>query len=222
MKAGTIVGAVHSLSSIRSAQRLKAGTVDFLELRVDHFATAITPLFDAAPLFRSPLIITVRHPAEGGKHRLGVVRRRELYTQFLQWAAVIDVELRSMAALSGVVQAARAQGVSVIVSFHDFHATPSAARLHDIVRRAADAGADVIKIATRADTCAELHRLLKLLTVKTPRPLSVMAMGRFGKVSRLLFAQAGSVLNYGYLGTANASGQWSVREFRQHLAELTS
>jgi 3-dehydroquinate dehydratase-1 len=49
-----------------------------------------------------------------------------------------------------------------------------------------------------------------------------MAMGRFGKVSRLLFAQAGSVLNYTYLGSANASGQWPALQFRQRLAELAS
>jgi 3-dehydroquinate dehydratase I len=78
----------------------------------------------------------------------------------------------------------------------------------------------VVKIAARADTCGDLNRLLALFSCIAPCPLSIMAMGPFGKVSRLLFAQAGSILNYAYLGTANASGQWSASDFRARLAEL--
>jgi 3-dehydroquinate dehydratase-1 len=61
-----------------------------------------------------------------------------------------------------------------------------------------------------------------LFAEPAPLPLAVMAMGRFGKVSRLLFAQAGSVLNYGYLATANAPGQWPAARLRELFAELAS
>ncbi len=56
-----------------------------------------------------------------------------------------------------------------------------------------------------------LAQLLGIFGKKQPLPLSVMGMGRFGKISRLLLAQAGSVLNYGYLDRPNASGQWEAR-----------
>ena len=220
IKPGAIVGTVHSPASLRAARRLGSGVVDWLELRVDHFADAPAPLRKAAPKFPLPLIVTARHPSEGGRHDLGFPRRRELYAEFLPWAAAIDVELRSVRALAGVMDAARTRGAQIIVSFHDFRATPSAARLREIVQRALAAGADVVKIAARAETCGDLQRLLGLFAEKSPCPLSVMAMGRFGKVSRLLFAQAGSVLNYAYLGAANASGQWSAPDFRKRLAEL--
>jgi 3-dehydroquinate dehydratase I len=222
MKPGAIVGTVHSPESLKAARRIRAGTLDLLELRVDHFAGDPAPLRAAAAKFPAPLIVTVRHPAEGGKHQLTFAQRRELYAQFLPCAAAIDVELRSIRALASTVREARARGIRIIVSFHDFRATPTAARLSEIARRAIAAGADVVKIATRADTCAALQRLLGLFAAKSPCPLSVMAMGRFGKVSRLLFAQAGSVLNYAYLGTANASGQWSVKKFRERFDELKS
>ena len=222
MKPGAIVGTVHSPESLRAARRLARGAVDWLELRVDHFAAAPEPLLAAASKLAAPLIVPVRHPAEGGRNALGFAQRRELYTRFLPRATAIDVELRSVRSLPDVVEQARAGGAGVIVSFHDFCATPSAARLRDVVRRAVAARADVIKIAARADNCAALQRLLALFTAKSPRPLSVMAMGRFGKVSRLLFAQAGSVLNYGYLGAANASGQWPALEFRKRLAETAA
>ena len=35
-----------------------------------------------------------------------------------------------------------------------------------------------------------------------------MAMGKFGRASRLLFATAGSVFNYGFLRQASVPGQW--------------
>jgi 3-dehydroquinate dehydratase-1 len=217
-----IVAAIHSAESLRAALRLRAGVVDLFEFRVDHFADDPTPLLRAVPRLAAPLIITARHPAEGGQNALTTTRRRELYGQFLPCAALIDVELRSAKALSTTIAEARAAGVGVILSAHDFRTTPSAARLPEIVRRAAAAGADVCKIATRADTPAALERLLALFSRPAPMPLAVMAMGRFGKVSRILFAQAGSVLNYGYLAEANAPGQWPAARLRELLAELTS
>jgi 3-dehydroquinate dehydratase I len=49
----------------------------------------------------------------------------------------------------------------------------------------------------------------------------VMGMGKYGKISRLVLAQAGSCLNYGYVGTPNASGQWPVAALKARIAELT-
>ena len=215
-----IVAAVHSPESLREALRLRPGMVDLLELRVDHFAADPMPLLHAAPKLAAPLIVTVRHPAEGGENALSAARRRELYERFLPFAACIDVELRSAKTLAGTLAAARSAGICVILSAHNFRATPPAVRLRELTRRSATAGADICKIATRADSSAALHRLLGLFVRPSPVPLAVMAMGRFGKVSRLLFAQAGSVLNYGYLAKANASGQWPATQLRTLLVDL--
>jgi 3-dehydroquinate dehydratase-1 len=220
IKPGAIVGTVHSPESLRAAQRLVRGGVDLLELRVDHFAEDPAALLRAAAKFRSPIIVTVRHPGEGGQHALIAARRRELLAGFLPVATAIDVELRSVRSFAGVLAEARARGILLIVSAHDFRATPSVKKLRALVRNAVAAGADIVKIATRADRCADLERLLGLFSAPSPVPLSVMAMGRFGKVSRLLFARAGSVLNYAHLGAANASGQWSVHDYRERLSEL--
>ena len=50
-----------------------------------------------------------------------------------------------------------------------------------------------------AATPAALAQLLGVFAGESRLPLSVMGMGRFGKISRLLLAQSGSALNYGYL-----------------------
>ena len=46
---------------------------------------------------------------------------------------------------------------------------------------------------------------------------SIEGMGPLGKASRIAFAKAGSVLNYGYLKEANAPGQWPAIELKQSI-----
>lgn len=221
-KKAHVIGTVHSPGSLRAALKIRPGEVDFLEIRVDHFAADVAPLLRALPRLRVPLIVTVRHPAEGGMNDLGFARRRDLYARFLPHAAFIDVELRSFAKLSSTVAAARCAGVKVIASSHHFHSTPTPARLQRTIRQARAAGADLCKLAALAQTPSALAALLAPLARPQPLPLSVMAMGRFGKISRLLFAQAGSVLNYGYLDHPNANGQWEARLLKRRLAELAA
>jgi 3-dehydroquinate dehydratase-1 len=215
-----IVGTVHSPESLRSALRLREGDVDFLELRVDHFAGDPSSLLRVAPRLPAPLIVTVRHPSEGGACQVESKRRRQLFSVFLPVANCIDIELRSVAGFSDIIAEARAAGVGVIVSDHHFYRTPSARSLAARLRRAILASADVFKIAAFASSSSDVAVLLTLLAKPGPIPLSVMGMGRFGKVSRLLFAQAGSVLNYGYLDQPNASGQWEATLLKKRIAEL--
>jgi 3-dehydroquinate dehydratase-1 len=205
---------------LRRAQQIRPGEVDFLEIRVDHFAPNPAPLLRALPALRVPLIVTVRHPDEGGAHALDLARRRDLLAQFLPFAALIDIELRSWEKLAGTIAEARRIGVKIIASTHHFHATPGAAQIQRSIRRAHAVGADLCKIAALTSTSAALSRLLIPLGKRQPLPLSVMGMGSFGKISRLLFAQAGSVLNYGYLDRPNASGQWEATLLKERLAEL--
>jgi len=206
---------------LRRAEKILPGEVDFLEIRVDNFALEPAPVVKILPRLRVPLIVTVRHPAEGGANGLTLTRRRELFAQFLPFAALIDVELRSWEKLAKTVATAREAGAQIIASSHYFHSLPTAGRLLTLIRRAHAAGADICKIAALADTPGAVARLLGVLEKKQPVPISVMGMGKFGKISRLLFAQAGSVLNYGYLDRPNASGQWEATILKKRLAELS-
>jgi len=215
-----VVAAVHSPGALRCALKARPSDVDFLEIRVDNFAHDLDPLLAALPRLQVPLLVTVRHPAEGGINNLGFAQRRELYRHFLPYASLIDIELRSFEKLAGTIEEAREAGVQVIASAHYFHSTPSTANIQRLIGKAHKAGADICKVAALADTQAALGQLLGVLSRKLPLPVSVMGMGRFGKISRLLLAQAGSVLNYGYLDKPNASGQWEARTLKSRLSEL--
>src|SRR4051794_4848783 len=94
-----VVAAVHSSGALRRAATIHPGEVDFLEIRVDNFALDPAAVLKIVPQLRIPLLVTVRHPAEGGAHRLTLGQRRDLFERFLPWATLIDVELRSWESL---------------------------------------------------------------------------------------------------------------------------
>ena len=209
-----IVGIVDSLDAIRKAKRLPARAVDFLEWRADCLPLEI-------PLPRSPFpwIITARHPSEGGCGSLTSSARREMLSRHLHVAAALDIEVRSLLGMKDVIREAQGIGVQVIASFHNFQKTPTAAALKKTIRRAADAGADIVKIATVIQSPSDFAKLLDLFQSQTI-PLSVMGMGALGMASRVLFASCGSILNYGWLDQPNVPGQWSAVELKRLLNRM--
>lgn len=215
-----VVGTVHSEGSLRRALRIKAGEIDLLELRVDHFADQPELLLKAVPKFGVPLIVTVRHPAEGGANSLSLTKRKELIRQFTGLANYLDVELRSTRALEREIGDAHAQGLQIIVSDHHFKSTPSLEKLEERREAAKAAGADIFKIAARTNSMADMATLTSLLANARAIPMSVMGMGSLGKVSRLLFARGGSVLNYGYLDQSQVPGQWEATLLKIRVQEL--
>jgi 3-dehydroquinate dehydratase-1 len=218
-----VVGTVHSSASLAAARRLRPGLCDWLELRVDQFFPDTKPLLRAAASLPAPRIVTVRHASEGGGAPAMTARqRRALYADFLPVAGLVDIELRQAVAMDEVMRHAQQAGVGVILSHHDFQRTPTPAKLRDLARRARDAGADVFKVAATARDARDFAILIEFLANERGRiPLAVMGMGtKFGKISRLASAQAGSCLNYGYLGTPNATGQWPVALLKARIAEL--
>jgi len=185
---------------------------DFFELRLDRLVSLQE--CDIAKL-KSPLIITVRHPAEGGAAKLSQSERRDLLSKFLPHAALIDVELRSLSALHEIWERAGRQSIGRICSFHNFKSTPELGRLQKQRQRAVDAGADVFKIVTRADTMDDLITLLRVLRLQSSAArLCVMATGKFGAISRLLFPECGSVFVYAPLNRSFHDGQLTLEQLR--------
>ncbi len=192
---------------------------DVLELRLDGLAPPGDALASAASLSPAlPIIATARHPEEGGAGGLDTAARRALLSEALPVASALDIEIRSLPDLASLATEARASGRLIIGSFHDFTTTPGTADLRGVIQRGLDLGANAIKIATRLHGPGELHRLIELLEFYPDTPLSVMGMGPLGMASRLLAAQCGSFLNYGYLVEPNAPGQWPARQLRDILA----
>ncbi len=218
-----VVGTIHSLGALKCALKLKPGQVDILELRVDAFAQDPETLLRAVPKLQFPLLLTVRHPAEGGGATYTLQRRRELIGQFLPLVQWVDFEVRSLGVLKEEIARSQERGVRVIVSDHHFKGTPSLSVLEERCERAQRCRPDVVKIAATVSSVLELERLFHFLNqqnAKRPGQNSVMGMGPFGQVSRLLLGSCGSVLNYGYLDQAQVPGQWPAEVLKARLKEL--
>lgn len=212
-----IVGVIFSLSDFQGALRMR-NPPDLFELRLDRLHDCIGEIADDVSRLPAPLVITARHPREGGAGGLPARRRRRLLLNFLSRAKYLDLELRSVRSSEPVVRSAAAGRVRLIISFHDFEATPAAARLDQIAASARSLGADVVKIATRTDTRSQMQTLLDFYDRHAPLgPVAAMGIGKCGRASRLELARRGSVLNYAHLGSTGVPGQLSVRDVRRVL-----
>ena len=208
MRDPKIVAVIASRADLDGALRMRK-LPDLFELRLDVFQPAEHEL----PRTR-PLMITVRHAAEGGAHEFGTRARSTLFDRYIAAAAFVDVELRSVRHLSKLL----CSRTRKIISFHDLHGTPPLAVLQRKVGSAKAAGADIFKVATTVTRAAELDRLLQFFEqARRLMPIAAMGMGKLGRESRIELARRGSVLNYGYINRPQAAGQLSVTELRRLL-----
>lgn len=215
MNRPNVVATVHTPAGLRIAAKLGCGDVDIAEFRLDALADRVDEIERTLGALKVPALLTARHPAEGGMNHLSLATRRSLLLRLLPFASLVDVELRSVKSLAEVIAAAKTRGVRVVISDHHFEMTPPLASLLKRELAAFRAGADIFKLATHTANVRDFTTLLDFISQKKKNPRSVMGMGAFGKASRLAMAQAGSILNYGYLDKPNAPGQWEARELKR-------
>lgn len=217
-----VVGAVSTATTLEGISQITliSEECDVLELRLDSIRLPQAELHSHAAHLPLPVLITARHPAEGGEQDLGMEARAALLEAHLDVATLMDVELRSASELLPVVRKAQSRQIGVLGSFHDFHATPSEDVLRGAVELALQFRFDAVKIATLLQSPADLARLVTLVATEKRIPMCIMGMGPLGRTSRLVLAKCGSVLNYGYLGSSNAPGQWPARRLKELLEEL--
>ena len=217
-----IVGSVHTLPGLRAAARLRKGEgIDIVEVRLDCLAKHEGKLADLLNRIRLPILLTARHPGEGGSGSLTAPRRLQLLGTFLPFASLVDVELRSAGAFADLLAAARRRGTEIVLSFHNFALTPGDGALGKKQREARALGADICKIAVQVKKTADLARLLGI-QARAAHPLATMGMGPFGKVSRLVLPLAGSCLAYGYIDRPQVVGQWPAAVLARRLKEINS
>jgi 3-dehydroquinate dehydratase-1 len=209
-----VVGVITTPAELLLAARI-SHPPDLFEIRLDHFAKIDSnDLEKKLSSLRRPLIITARHPCEGGANDLSSKRRRELFLRFLPYADYIDVELRSVKMLRPVLDLARKRKVRRIISFHDLNSTPSVRSLSLKAFTAKCIDANVFKVATLTDNPAQLARLVQFAAkADVDLPLSVMGIGKLGRKSRRKLTR--SILNYAHLGRARVAGQPSISEMRR-------
>ena len=213
-KARLTVGAIAEPSALHlSAQEIERDC-EVVELRLDSLGweDGVVAFAARCPV---PVLVTARGPAEGGQNALTVAQRKEGYAALMAEAAAVDVEFRDFEVMELVLAEAKQKGCVIVGSFHDFSATPEKV----ILEAQASPLATVTKLACLTRDLEELDRLLRHASGLPCG--AVMGMGPLGSASRPLFATAGSLLNYGYLGDApTAPGQWPAGLLKQAIAAV--
>jgi 3-dehydroquinate dehydratase-1 len=219
---------VGSFGSLLELQMATAESVrnecDIAEIRLDLLDAGGAASATSTPwshLSGIPLLFTARRLEEGGARAISPDARMELLRSALADAAWVDVEVASIREMKQILEELADRNLPWIASYHDFNRLPPTAELERAAEQASVAGAAVFKAAARLASPADLARLAEFQLADHGIPVATMGMGPLAPVSRLLCAQCGSVLNYGYLGaTATAPGQWDAALLKQAIGRL--
>ncbi len=216
-----VVGSVSDLDTWQQVTEPGAEPpCDVIELRVDMLPEGFSVEEVAARACPRPLIITYRHESEGGARSVEEEERMATVRALLPVASAVDWEILMMALDEDFMDELSQSGVPLIASAHFFETTPEAEQMLALAECAAESGAAITKFAFKLNCGGDVQAGVRLLS-DCDTPLAVMGMGELGSVSRLLYAQLGSKLVYGYLGnTPTAPGQWSAEDCRTVLAKL--
>lgn len=221
-----IVGSIGNPGDLRALTRESAAAAcDIVEIRLDLLWAASGRVERGiwAHLAGLPLLFTARCQSEGGAEGLDAAARQELLAEALDDAALIDIEVANVSQMAGILAEIRRRELPWIASCHDFGKLPETEVLQEAENRALEAGAWGFKAAARIHSPADLARLAEFQLAPHVLPVSTMGMGPLAPVSRLLCAQAGSLLNYGYLGeSSTAPGQWDSGLLRVTVSRLES
>jgi 3-dehydroquinate dehydratase I len=201
-----VIGVVDAIVPVSHLLDLKMRGLDLLEIRADLIDVGIAELAVYLGELREkvalPMIGTVR---ENDRTRL---IRLEIFKKIIPFIDCVDIELGT--ALSPAIIAS-AKGKIILVSDHDFAATPDTAALQKMVDRAVAQGAQIVKIVTMAQTQEDARRLLHFAR-SCAVPIVAFAMGEAGRESRIRACEYGSLFTYGYITKAVAPGQLSAVE----------
>ena len=135
-----------------------------------------------------PVVIAIRREADGGKWR-GTEDERQMMLRaaIVDGVDYVDLEEDAAAAIRRYGKTKR------IISHHDFRQTPE--DLTAIYNRLAALDADVIKIATMANSPHDNLRMLRMVE-EAKIPTVGVCMGDLGTPSRILCGRSGSPFTY--------------------------
>ncbi|OGP64308.1 MAG: hypothetical protein A3K22_03285 [Deltaproteobacteria bacterium RBG_16_42_7] len=179
--------------------------IELAEIRMDRMVLTVQ---DIMRIFSQPVtcIATCRPGALDDQKR-----KEYLMAAIEAGAGYVDIEVESDNAFkSQIVQKARKKGCKVIISFHDYEKTPSVENLTGIISLCFSEGADIAKIACKANSECDSARLLGLLGQdEFIGRLLVVGMGEKGRITRIVAPYLGSPFTYASLteGKETAEGQ---------------
>ncbi len=202
---------------IAEHQFLAEQGVKLVELRVDYIgrAPSLSRLLSNRP---TPVIVTARRREDGGRW----LRSEDERQMLLRTAIVSGVEYVDLEAdIAGSIP--RYGTTKRIVSYHNFLETPE--NLEDLHEAMAGEDADIVKIATMANSFRDNVRMLNM--VKNAKvPTIGICMGEIGMMTRILASRVGSPFTYATMTAEKkvAPGQLTYKQMNEmyHFDQINS
>ncbi len=181
------VGRTKHSNTIADYQRAAEQGAKLVEMRLDYIGRSV----DLRRLLASrpcPLLITCRRREDGGRwEKTEEERQMLLRSAIASGVDYVDLEEDIAEKIPRYGKTKR------IISLHNFEFTP--AELEDVHARLARLDADIVKIATMANTFADTIRMLRLMqTAKVPT--IAICMGDLGMATRILSLRYGAPFTY--------------------------
>jgi 3-dehydroquinate dehydratase-1 len=209
-------------------------TPDLLEWRIDFFESIgdTGAVLDTALAIRQaaggiPVLLTRRNVSEGGVPiPIAEPAVVAMYAAACQARCVemIDYELSNAPEdLKRLREVSEANGIAMIMSYHNFQMTPDAATLDSKFGAAEKLGADVAKVAVMPQDPQDVLALLAA-TYRASQtislPLISMSMGGVGSLSRVMGWVYGSAATFAVGKSSSAPGQIAIEDLRMVLATV--
>ncbi|MEW6222372.1 MAG: type I 3-dehydroquinate dehydratase [Candidatus Hadarchaeota archaeon] len=226
VKTPAVCGAVIG-NSVGEMKKVMAGAVkdgaDVIELRIDGLRGQ--PGWEGLLKSKLPVILTNMSKREGGFFTGDdKARTEELMKGIELGVSCVDLEFSTPQVLrSRVIKKAKSNGVSVIVSRHDFTGTPAPARLLHVLDEIAGVGCDIAKVVTFAKNRWDAFRMMDFIVQTQGRlsiPVIAFSMNDAGVITRFIGTIFGSPLVYAAAGKRTAPGQLDVSTTKSLLREL--
>lgn len=211
------VGAITDEKAL--ASDFDQSSCDVIELRLDALGAGSKVVdFCERHHGQIPLLMTARDPSEGGVKEQTLDERLAMQQALLPFASAIDVELANQILYEELLLEAKRLGIALVLSSHNFVSFDHIATIETFANSRA-AGAQVAKAAVMLKDAVDLTLFESLALDLAGSQFSLMGMGFYGPASRILAAQHGSILNYGYLGKEpTAPGQWPAKLLKEAIA----
>ena len=183
---------------------------ELVELRLDFIGRAIslTRLLKDRP---GPVVVTARRRGDGGRWLKSEDERIMLLRSAIAAGVeYVDIEADIAAQIPRYGQTKR------IISYHDMDETPE--NLEELHAAMSEEDADIIKIATMANSFSDNLRMIEL--VKNAKiPTIGICMGEAGVITRILADRLGSPFTYATFssGRKMAPGQLDWKEMKDCL-----
>ncbi len=230
-----LVGGTRS-EVLQEAEELIALQPDLLEWRIDAYEKVedigewLSTLKNLRDIMDEiPLIFTCRIDLEGGLKKIAQAKRLELIIAAIESGNIdiVDIELCNEEEFVQAVKAeAKANGVKLILSHHNFKETPSEPFIYAKLVEAQTAGADISKLAAMPKNYGDVLTLLsathKARNEAVQIPMVTMSMGPEGAVSRLAGGLFGSDITFAIGLQESAPGQIPIKELKIGMAPLYS